>query len=210
MGEGDHSPTTAKPAEERVVVGAGGRRDGVDVAGATGRDGWERDVARSAAPGIVGQTRARTMICKNRGLCAAFIAAILASGHVMPARAANDLGGTYSSVRNHPYTGDVMGAEVEVRTTPRPTVVVTICEGSCWGGKVWPAVITKHQISFSVVEDLVDQDGRPVPQRLNFVATFEGGSLVLKQKGVPAEKLRRVAHPRPGQTARLGCDATVC
>jgi hypothetical protein len=27
---------------------------------------------------------------------------------------------------------------------------------------------------------------------------------------VPAEKLRRVAHPRPGQTARLGCDATVC
>lgn len=136
---------------------------------------------------------------------------MLSAVQVMPALAATDLAGTYSSVRYVREAGDDLGMEVEVRTKPQPTVVVTICEGGCWGGKTWPAVITDRQISFSVLEELVDQDGRPAtPQRLSFVGRFEGGTLVLEQSGVPPERLKRVARPTPGQTARLGCSATAC
>jgi hypothetical protein len=125
-----------------------------------------------------------------------------------------DLSGVYSSVRYVEEAGDDLGMEIEVIAKPQPVVVVTICEGSCRGGKIWPATIDGPKISFSVVEQLNDQDGKPAkPVTLNFVGRLEGDVLVVHMPGAPdvhEERLQRVINPEPGQTARLGCDATAC
>jgi hypothetical protein len=122
--------------------------------------------------------------------------------------------GVYSSVRYVEEAGDDLGMEVEVITKPHAAAVVTICEGQCSGGRTWPAVITGHTISFSVVEKLTDQDGNPAKTlTLKFVGQLKGDVLVmhmLDAPDVPDERLKRVANPTPGQTARLGCNATAC
>jgi len=126
----------------------------------------------------------------------------------------SDLSGVYSSVRYVEEAGDDLGMEIEVITTPQPVAVVTICEGQCWGGKTWPVVIDGRKISFSVVEELKDQDGKPSkPLTLNFVGELRGDVLVVHKRDasdVPEERLKRVANPPPGQTARLGCNAAAC
>ena len=128
--------------------------------------------------------------------------------------AKSEIRGVYSSVRYNQESGDVLGMEVEVRATPQPTAVVTLCEGQCTGGKVWPALITGDTISFSVMEDLKDQDGRPVkPLKLNFVGQLKGNLLVVRvpdASEAPEERLMRVVHPKPSQTAQLGCGHTAC
>ena len=110
--------------------------------------------------------------------------------------------------------GDDLGMEIEVITKPQPVVVVTICEGQCWGGKTWPAVIDDRKITFSVVEALKNQDGKTAkPLTLNFAGRLEGNVLVVNMpdaSDVPEERLERVTNPTPGQTARLGCNATAC
>jgi hypothetical protein len=122
-----------------------------------------------------------------------------------------DLSGVYSSVRYAEEAGDDLGMEIEIITKPRPIAVVTICEGQCWGGKTWPVVIDGRDISFSVEEAFNDQNGKPVkPRILEFAGRLEGDVLVVDMPGasdVPEERLKRVAHPAPGQTARLGCMA---
>jgi hypothetical protein len=131
---------------------------------------------------------------------------------VASATSSKDISGVYSSVRYIKEAGDDLGMEIDVVTKPQPSAVVTICEGQCAGGKLWPVIITGRKIEFSVVEDLVDQDGKPVePLKMSFVGRFSGNTLFLKQVGVGlSEKLHRVAHPVPNQTARLGCGAERC
>ena len=145
------------------------------------------------------------MVRAAQGSFIALIAVASFGGAQATAKAAKDVSGTYTSVWTRPETGDALGAEVEVHTGPRPKVVVTICEGSCWGGKTWPAIITKDQITFSVIEDLVDQDGKPVPQRLDFAGTFRAGSLVLNQKRGGPKNSGACLAPESGR--RLDLDA---
>jgi hypothetical protein len=137
----------------------------------------------------------------------------LAASSVASATSAK-LNGVYSSVRYVEEAGDVLGMEIEVRTTSQPIAVVTICEGQCRGGKVWPIAVDGHQLRFSVTEKLVDQNGNPAAsQTLKFVGRLESDILVLRisdAPDVPEERLKRVPNPVPGQTARLGCNATAC
>jgi hypothetical protein len=126
------------------------------------------------------------------------IAVLLTSSAVLaaPATASTDPSGVYSSVRYIPEAGDLLGMKVEVRTKPRPVVVVTICEGECQGGRTWPAVIRGRQISFSVVERLSDGQGERARRlTLSFVGRLEGHVLVVRQLGagdVPDERLKRI------------------
>jgi hypothetical protein len=51
------------------------------------------------------------------------------------------------------------------------------------------------------------------PLTLNFVGELRGDVLVVHKRDasdVPEERLKRVANPPPGQTARLGCNAAAC
>jgi len=122
--------------------------------------------------------------------------------------------GVWSSVRYVAEAGDDLGMEVEIIDKPQPVAVVTICEGSCYGGKTWPAVIRGNKISFSVSEALVDQNGEPAkPLKMSFVGQLTGRTLSLRMDGesdAPEERLQRVAHPKPNQTAKLGCGKARC
>jgi hypothetical protein len=60
--------------------------------------------------------------------------------------------GVWSSVRYIAEAGDDLGMEVEIIDKPQPVAVVTICEGSCYGGKAWPVVIQGDRVSFSVLQ----------------------------------------------------------
>jgi len=128
--------------------------------------------------------------------------------------AAQTPAGVYSSVRVHPETGDVLGDEIEFRPGHKLTAVVTICEGSCWGGKVWPVTVTGDRIDVPVLmQGLVDQAGRPAKDRpLALVGHFRGGSLRLEAQGEPSsrETLKRLRRPRPNQTAMLACGKPNC
>ena len=122
--------------------------------------------------------------------------------------------GVYSSVRVHPETGDVLGDEIEFRPGPKLTAVVTICEGSCWGGKAWPVTINGNRITIPVLmQGLVDQDGRPVKDiPVPLIGRFSRGALRIEARGEPLsrETLKRLSHPTPNQTARLACGKPSC
>ena len=113
--------------------------------------------------------------------------------------------GVYSSFRISPETDDAGGMEVEVRDGASPTVVVTACEGGCWGGKSWPAEISGRAISFTVIEEWFDAAGK-VSDRpsVRYRGRFVPGALILESPDRPymgRERLRRVRQPVPGQTA---------
>jgi hypothetical protein len=122
--------------------------------------------------------------------------------------------GVWSSVRYVAEAGDDLGMEVEIINNPQPVAVVTICEGSCYGGKAWPAVIQGDKITFSVLQDLVGRNGKPVkPLKMSFVGQLKEQILsvrMLNEQDVPEERLKRVAHPKPSQTAKLGCGKATC
>ena len=164
---------------------------------AVGCNQLERPKPQASHPAIASSSAPRTPVAKSG----------------VPATS-TDLSGVYSSVRYVEEAGDDLGMEIEVITKPQPVAVVTICEGQCSGGKTWPVVIDGRKISFSVVEALKNQDGKSAkPLTLNFVGQLEGNVLVVNMpdaSDVPEERLKRVANPAPGQTARLGCNATAC
>lgn len=122
--------------------------------------------------------------------------------------------GVYSSVRVHRETGDVLGDEIEFRPGPKLTAVVTICEGSCWGGKAWPVTISGNRITIPVLmQGLVDQDGRPVKDiPVPLTGQFSGGVLRIEARDEPLsrETLKRLPHPKPNQTALLACGKPSC
>ena len=164
---------------------------------AVGCNQFERPRLLESRPAIASMSAARTPV----------------AGSGVP-DTSTDPSGVYSSVRYVEEAGDDLGMEIEVITKPQPVVVVTICEGQCWGGKTWPAVIDDRKITFSVVEALKNQDGKTAkPLTLNFAGRLEGNVLVVNMpdaSDVPEERLERVTNPTPGQTARLGCNATAC
>ncbi|MBC6983729.1 hypothetical protein [Caulobacter sp. 17J80-11] len=131
-----------------------------------------------------------------------------------PATAAADPSGVYSSVEYVEEAGDLLGMEIELHAGHEPTVIVTDCEGECFGGKVWPATIVGDQINFTVVQDdLVDSEGTLVRgERIRYAGWVKGSVLVLTSPDLPElkEKLKRIADPKPAQTAQLGCGADVC
>ncbi|TWB47160.1 hypothetical protein [Nitrospirillum viridazoti] len=125
------------------------------------------------------------------------------------------LHGVYSHVVYSEETGDLLGMEVEVRGGPKPSIVVSVCEGACWGGKTWPLTVEGNRLSFTVEEELADRYGKPTPPLiLHYIAVRKGAVLVVTSPDgdIPGwkETLKRVPHPKPGQTARLGCGDTSC
>lgn len=118
------------------------------------------------------------------------------------------LTGVYSNVSYSDETGDAGGFEVALDADDgsRPTVVFTICEGGCYGGKRWPVAIEGNRIAFRVVHEWLPSDGGPVwTETEDYEGTVEGDALNLRSPQVPGANphLLRVAHPAPEQTERL-------
>jgi hypothetical protein len=121
--------------------------------------------------------------------------------------------GVYSSVRYNRESGDVLGDQIEIRLGPKPVAVVTLCEGDCYGGKIWPVLIRGNHIEITVQEDLADQDGHPVKGKLiPLVGEFRDGVLRVQVPGEPLSReiLKRVGAPKPNQTAQLACGRPAC
>lgn len=116
--------------------------------------------------------------------------------------------GVYSNVRISPQTGDAGGVEIELHADgPTPYLVFTVCQGGCWGGKTWPASVSKGQVAFHVTEEWADESGRIVDRpTLRYAARPRRGALILESPDRPeidGVRLKRVARPAPGRTAAL-------
>jgi hypothetical protein len=124
-----------------------------------------------------------------------------------PVHAAPSLDGVYKYLQYNQESGDLLGMEVDVRTGPNPTIVVTVCEGGCWGGERRPMTITGQTIAFTVCENATDQDGHPVPCKSQpYVGHFQAdGTLVLMMPNDRATRtvLRRVVHPKRDEVQSL-------
>lgn len=120
---------------------------------------------------------------------------------------ASSLSGVYSNVGYSDETGDAGGFEVQLDADgSRPTLVFTICEGGCYGGKTWPVTISGHRIAFKVVHQWTRSDGTPWSETKQYEGTVRGDVLTLRspQLGGLDPRLERISNPTPGQTARLG------
>jgi hypothetical protein len=121
----------------------------------------------------------------------------------------------YGSAWLDPETGDKHGMEVELRTGPSATAVVTWCDGDCYGGKAVPVRRSGQRVSFTVMLDgLVDLHGRPAkPLATRYEGTLSERTLNLRSPDRPRtwrERLVRMPHPGPGQTAWLACGKPEC
>ena len=142
----------------------------------------------------------------------AIISLPLAAGPALVA--ISHFAGVWSSVRYVAEAGDDLGMEVEIDDEPQPVAFVTLCEGACSGGKAWPAIIHDNTITFSVSEALFGPNGEAQePLKLTFVGRLIGHTLAVRQLNapdVPEEMLKRVAHPKPRETQKLGCGKASC
>jgi hypothetical protein len=144
----------------------------------------------------------------------AAVVLVLTAAPVFAAPANPDLR-VYGSVWVDEETGDKHGMEVELRTGPAPTAVVTWCDGDCYGGKIVPVRLSGQRISFTLMLDgLVDLHGRPAkPLATRYEGTLSEGTMSLTSPDRARtwrEHLRRFDHPRPGQTAWLACGKPAC
>lgn len=118
------------------------------------------------------------------------------------------LTGVYSNVSYSDETGDAGGFEVALDADggTNPTVVFTICEGGCYGGKRWPVAIDGNRIAFRVFHEWKRSDGSAWTETEDYEGVIVGDVLSLRSPQVPGidPRLTRVRHPTPGQTARLG------
>jgi len=99
-----------------------------------------------------------------------------------PAEAAGRLAdGVYSNVCLYPETDDIGGFEVSLHHLGRhPQVGIVICEGGCWRGVVSSVARSKDGLSFTVTEELLDQNGHPAtPAISHYRVRAQGRSLIL-------------------------------
>jgi hypothetical protein len=117
--------------------------------------------------------------------------------------------GVYKNVQLHEETGDLLGMAVEISQRPMPRIVVTICEGECFGGKAWPLAHRGASFTFTTCDAVRDQTGRPAPYRpVHYSGRVRtDGSLLVMIAGQPETRLalRRVARPQPKEVQRLAC-----
>ena len=124
-------------------------------------------------------------------VAAACVACTASPAGAVPARAL-----IYSNVHYIEEAGDDVGMEVRLHPAAKPWVDFILCEGECGRQVRLPITITRNGFTFVYREALVDQDGRPAPDAvMRFVATYEGRNLMIRQKGVPTEKLMPQRKP---------------
>lgn len=120
---------------------------------------------------------------------------------------ASYLSGVYSSVSYSDETGDAGGFEVQLDADKnQPTIVLTICEGGCYGGDTWPVRITGNRIAFRATHEWKRSDGSAWSESADFAGAVLGDVLSLRSPQFPGvdSRLVRVRRPTAGQTARLG------
>jgi hypothetical protein len=91
--------------------------------------------------------------------------------------------GTYSNVCMHPETGDLLGAQLEIRySNGKPDVLLWICEGECGRPLITGKItINGNQLAFTGAEKGISYpSGKPVLTTLGrFTATLRGTGIVL-------------------------------
>ncbi len=100
-------------------------------------------------------------------------------------------GGHYNNVRYIEEADDYVGARINVREGPRPTVEFELCEGWCNGSEVFPAKIDGDRISFTYLARWVSENGRKGADSIPVTGRFVRQGLLLKIGDQPPELLRR-------------------
>ena len=118
--------------------------------------------------------------------------------------------GVYENVTSFTENGDFVGMAVELKINPKPSIVVTTCEGTCYGGKTWPVKMNGANIAFTVCDDgSIDNKGSTLPcTPLHYSGTFRtSNTLELVIDGAPDTRfvLKRVPRPHPRQVEELAC-----
>ncbi|WP_040598131.1 hypothetical protein [Sphingomonas elodea] len=121
--------------------------------------------------------------------------------------AAGAIDGVYKNLQYVEESGDLLGMAVEIHTQPRPTIRVTLCEGGCFGGKVWPLTVEGSTIAFATCEAMRDEKGRPAGcQPIRYTGQFGAERrLVISSQGDAGNTtvLKWVQHPKPGEVEAL-------
>ena len=99
--------------------------------------------------------------------------------------------GHYNNRRYIEEADDYVGARIDVREGPSPTVEFELCEGWCNGSEVFPAKIDGDSISFTYLSRWVSSDGHKSADSIPVTGRFVRRGLLLKIGDAPPELLRR-------------------
>ncbi|WP_419317343.1 hypothetical protein ACN2C7_12750 [Caulobacter sp. ErkDOM-E] len=112
---------------------------------------------------------------------------------VLPATAWSGKGnrsGFYDNLRYIDEADDYVGARLDVRDGPNPTVEFELCEGWCNGAEVFPARILGDQIQFTYLSRWIDQAGAAGADAIPVSGRFVRRGVMLKVGDAPPELLR--------------------
>jgi hypothetical protein len=128
------------------------------------------------------------------------------------AKAPQPIWGVYSDVHYIKEADDLVGLQIELVEGPVPSVIMTICEGECRGGKPWPLVIEGNQLRFSVQDSLIAEGEQTPRPPVLYRGTISRSKIILTSADLPEfnETLKRLRRPRPFETALLGCHRERC
>jgi hypothetical protein len=115
------------------------------------------------------------------------LAGLSVGAHAATARHA----GLYNNIRYIEEADDYVGARIDVRPGPNPTVEFELCEGWCNGSEVFPAKIDGDRITFTYLSRWVSSDGGEGAHSISMTGRFVRRGLWLRIGDAPPELLRR-------------------
>jgi hypothetical protein len=137
---------------------------------------------------------------------------MMSDAGVVSAKSTPPIWGVYGDVRYIKEADDLVGIQIELIDGETPSVIFTICEGECRGGKAWPLVITGDELRFRVQDSLIAVGETAPGPPTEYVGKWSGTKIVLKSADFPDEvsTLKKARKPRPFETALLGCHRERC
>ena len=101
----------------------------------------------------------------------------------------------YGNVHYIEEADDTVGMELRIHSGAYPWIDFVLCEGECYHQTRIRMKNAPGGFSFDYHEMLTDQDGKPVPSVMHFVATHRGRNLIVRQKGGSVDALRPLRKP---------------
>lgn len=113
-------------------------------------------------------------------LASLLLLSMMSDAGSVSAKPASPIWGVYSDVRYIREADDLVGIQIELIDSETPSVIFTICEGECRGGKAWPLSITGDELRFSVQDSLIAEGETTPGPPTRYVGKLSGTKIVLK------------------------------